>query len=381
MTLALAAWMTGVVIVCLFASLLGAPARAAALAAALALAPALVTLLLAPRSGENAAASILLGSWIAAASAAVALTGGALSPLAVLFALPTAFAFRLFSRARAMETLALSIAGYAVSALSANAVPVLFAPVAPGSFAVLSLTLAGWLVATTRPVRAAPGPSADVRRIGEVAHELRTPINHILGFAQVMQQQLFGPLDGKYAEYAGHIVDAGRRMNALATDWLDMARLDAGRYDVTRERFDLAMLLRDAVDAASIGANWQGEIAHEGADDEIGIDADPRAVRQIVDNLVTNAAKFTPKGGRIVVRLTTGPRAVAIEVIDNGPGLSAADKRRLARPFERGAGVGAIEGAGLGLTLVKALAQAHGGRFEILDAEGGGARMRVLLPV
>ncbi len=170
-------------------------------------------------------------------------------------------------------------------------------------------------------------------------------------------------------------------MNALATDWPDMARLDAGRYDVTRERFDLAMLLRDAVDAASIGANWQGEIAHEGADDEIGIDADPRAVRQIVDNLVTNAAKFTPKGGRIVVRLTTGPRAVAIEVIDNGPGLSAADKRRLARPFERGAGVGAIEGAGLGLTLVKALAQAHGGRFEILDAEGGGARMRVLLPV
>ena len=78
MTLALAAWMTGVVIVCLFASLLGAPARAAALATALALTPALVTLLLAPRSGENAAASILLGSWIAAASSAVALTGGAL---------------------------------------------------------------------------------------------------------------------------------------------------------------------------------------------------------------------------------------------------------------------------------------------------------------
>lgn len=375
---ALAAWMTGVVIVCLFASLLGAPARAAALAVVLALAPALVTLLLAPRSGENGAASILIGSWIAAASSAVALTGGALSPLAVLFALPTAFAFRLFSRARAMETLALSITGYAVSAVSANAVPMLFAPVAPGSFAVLSLTLAGWLVATT-PARAAPVASADVRRIGEVAHELRTPINHILGFAQVMQQQLFGPLDGKYAEYAGHIVDAGRRMNALATDWLDMARLDAGRYAITRERFDLAMLVRDAVDAASV-AGWTGEIAHEGADGEIGIEADARAVRQIVDNLVTNATKFTPAGGRIVVRLTTGPRAVAIEVIDNGPGLSAADKRRLARPFERGAGVGAIEGAGLGLTLVKALAQAHGGRFEILDADGGGARMRVLLP-
>lgn len=376
---ALAAWMTGVVIVCLFASLLGAPARAAALAAALALAPALVTLLLAPRSGENAAASILLGSWIAAASSAVALTGGALSPLAVLFALPTAFAFRLFSRARAMETLAMSIAGYAVAAMSANAVPMLFAPVAPGSFAVLSLTLAGWLVATT-PARAAPVASADVRRIGEVAHELRTPINHILGFAQVMQQQLFGPLDAKYAEYAGHIVDAGRRLNALATDWLDMARLDAGRYAITRERFDLAMLVRDAVDAASLVAGWTGEIAHEGADAEIGIEADARAVRQIVDNLVTNATKFTPQGGRIVVRLATGPRAVAIEVIDNGPGLTAADKRRLARPFERGAGVGAIEGAGLGLTLVKALAQAHGGRFEILDADGGGARMRVLLP-
>jgi signal transduction histidine kinase len=134
------------------------------------------------------------------------------------------------------------------------------------------------------------------------------------------------------------------------------------------------------VDAASVASKWRGDIRAEGADEAMPIDADARAVRQILDNLIVNATKFSPEGGAIVVRLARGPRAIAIDVIDNGPGLSDADKARLAQPFERGAGVGAVEGAGLGLTLVKALAHAHGGRLEIRDAPGGGALMRVLLP-
>jgi signal transduction histidine kinase len=371
-------WMAGAVIVCVVASLLGAPLRAAGLTAAIALAPALVTLLLAPRSGENWAATSLIGSWAAAAAAAVALTGGALSPVGATLLLAPALAMRLFGPGRAAEAAFLAVAGYAVATMSASAAPRFFEAVAPGAFTVLSLAFGGWLIAAT-PLRTR-APSPEVRRIGEVAHELRTPLNHILGFAQVMQQQLFGPLAPKYAEYVDLIVESGTRMNALASDWLDMARLDAGRYEVTPERFDLAMLVRDAVDAAGIAAKWQGEIVTEGADDALPIDADARAVRQILDNLIVNATKFTPEHGKIVVRLASGPRAIAIDVVDNGPGLSDADKGRLSRPFERGEGVGAVEGAGLGLTLVKALAHAHGGRFEILDAPGGGALMRVLLP-
>lgn len=378
---ALWGWMGAAVIVCALASILGVSSRAASLAAAIAIAPALVTFLLAPRSGENGAASMLIGSWIAAAGAACALTGGALSPVATTLLIGPALALRLYGPARAAEAACLAVAGYAIAALCASAVSTPFAVVAPGSFTVLSLAFSGWLIATAKPsAPVAAAASPEVRRIGEVAHELRTPLNHILGFAQVMQQQLFGPLAPKYAEYIDLIVESGRRMDALATDWLDMARLDAGRYDVTPERFDLARLARDAVDAASIASTWKGEIITQGADDPLPIDADARAVRQILDNLIVNATKFTPDGGAIVVRLASGARAIAIDVIDNGPGLSAADKLRLARPFERGAGVGAVQGAGLGLTLVKALAQAHGGRLEILDAPGQGALMRVLLP-
>jgi cell cycle sensor histidine kinase DivJ len=377
---ALWGWMAGAVIVCVFASLLGAAPRAAALAAALALAPALATLLLTPRSGENGAASMLIGSWIAAASAATALTGGALSPVSVVFAIAPALALRLFGTGRAAEAACLSVVGYAISAWSANAVDGPWTAVAPGSFTVLSMAFAGWLIASTR-MRTAPAASPEVRRIGEVAHELRTPLNHILGFAQVMQQQLFGPLAPKYAEYVDLIVSSGRRMNALATDWLDMARLDAGRYEITPERFDLSHVVREAVEAAGVASEWKGEIAAENAEAPMPIDADARAVRQILDNLIVNAMKFTPPDGRITVRLTAGPRAIAIDVIDNGPGISDADKRRLSRPFERGAGVGAVEGAGLGLTLVKALARAHRGSLDILDAPGGGALMRVRLPV
>ncbi|MBT9446519.1 MAG: HAMP domain-containing histidine kinase [Hyphomonadaceae bacterium] len=378
--LALWGWMAAVVIVCVFASLLGAPVRASGLTAAIALAPAFVTLLLAPRSGENWAAASLIGSWVAAASAAVALTGGAASPVSATLLIAPALATRLFGPGRAAEAAFLAVAGYAAAAASASAASPPFAAVAPGAFTVLSLAFGGWLIAAT-PLRGQTrAPSPEVRRIGEVAHELRTPLNHILGFAQVMQQQLFGPLAPKYAEYVDLIVESGTRMNALASDWLDMARLDAGRYDVTPERFDLAMLARDAVDAATIASKWNGEIVTQDADAALPIDADARAVRQILDNLIVNATKFTPEGGRIVVRLASGPRAIAIDVLDTGPGLSDADKARLSRPFERGEGVGAVEGAGLGLTLVKALAHAHGGRFEILDAPGGGALMRVLLP-
>jgi cell cycle sensor histidine kinase DivJ len=381
----LAGWMAGAVLVCLVASLIGAPLRAAALAAVLALAPALATLLLAPRSGEIGAASIVVCSWVAAGSAAVALTGGTQSPVAATLVIAPALALALFGPLRAAEAAGLAVVGYATAAASSAAAGIAYPAVAPGSFAALSLALCGWLLASMRSRAPALRSSAETRRIGEVAHELRTPLNHILGFAQVMREQLFGPLAPRYVEYVDHIIDSARRMNGLATDWLDMARLDAGRYAITKERFDLALLVRDAVDAASLAAAKEHALAHEGADDALPIEADARAVRQILDNLVVNAAKFTPPGGRIVVRLTAGPRAIAIDVLDEGPGFSEEDKRRLARPFERGAGVGAVEGAGLGLTLVKALAQAHGGRLDILDAPRtnvtrGGALMRVLLP-
>ncbi len=383
--------MAAVVIVSVFAFLLGAPARACALAAALGLAPAVSTILLAPRWGENWAAGISIDSWSIAAAAAVSLTGGAASPVASLFLIAPALALRLFGPARARESVCLSVLAFAAAAMAGAAVPATGTAVTPGAFTVLTLAFAGWLIvrppprviAPARTVTAeAPAPDAMLRRFAEAAHELRTPLNHIVGFAEIMQRQMFGPLPAKYAEYVDLILSSGKRMSALATDWLDMGRLDAGRYEVHREPIDLATVARDAVRDMQLAAGEKDQmITLMGADFPAPFDADPRALRQILDNLIANAIKFAPDGGRIVVRLIVGSHAAVFDVEDDGAGISAADKARLGQAFVRGAGVGAIEGAGLGLMLVKALAAAHGGRLDVLDAEGGGALMRVILPV
>ena len=391
---ALWGWMGTVVIVSLFAFLLGAPLRGCALAAAVGLAPAVSTLLLAPRWGENWAATVAVDGWSIAAAVAVSLTGGATSPVSSLFLIGPALGLSLFGPARAAEATGLAVLAFALSAVAAAAAPVAGVAVAPGAFTVLALAFAGWLIATASPRagRRRPAPvsppapaaagDATVRRFAEAAHELRTPLNHILGFAEIMQRQMFGPLPAKYAEYVDLIVSSGKRMNALATDWLDMARLDAGRYEIRREPLDLAPIAREAVRAGQLGAADKNQsITLMGADFAAPFDGDGRALRQILDNLIANAVKFAPDGGRIVVRLIAGSHAAVIDVEDNGAGVSEADKARLGEAFERGAAVGDVEGTGLGLALVKALAGAHGGRLDVLDAPDGGALMRVILPV
>lgn len=390
---ALVGWMAAVVIVCLFAVMVGSSARATATAAVLALAPAVATLLLASRWSEKWARAIALDSWIAAAAAAVAVTGGVASPAAAAFAIAPAAALRFEGPARAAEATALCVLAFAVAAALAAVADVRWDAPAPGAFTVLSLAFAGWLVAAPRATSVRPAPSSFpreeaepdasrfARRFAEAAHELRTPLGHITGFAEIMQRQMFGPLPAKYAEYVDLILDSARRMTALATDWLDLGRLDAGRYTIVREPVDLAELVRDAAEAARLAASARRQsVRTSGADSAAPFNADPRAVRQILDNLLANAVKFTPEGGDIVARLIVGPNAAVLDVEDNGPGLPAADKARLGRAFERGPATAAAEGAGLGLALVGALAEAHGGRLDMLDAEGGGALMRVILP-
>jgi signal transduction histidine kinase len=389
--LALWGWMGAIVVISLFAMALGAPARTCGLAAALGLAPALATLLLTPRWGQNWAGAIAIDSWTAAAAAAVALTGGVASPLSALFLVGPALALRLGGASRAGDAAAIAVLGFALAALTGAWGGVAANPPAPGAFVVLALAFAGWLIAAPltpapRP-RPAPEPEprkddAMVQRFAEAAHELRTPLGHIMGFAEIMQRQVFGPLPAKYAEYVDLIMESSRRMHLLASDWLDAGRLQAGRYSIHREEIDLARLVREAAEAARFAASAKDQrVSIVGADQETPFHADARALRQILDNLLANAVKFAPAGGAIVARLIPGPNAAILDVQDNGPGIPLAERERLGRAFERGLDVGGVEGAGLGLSIAAALAQAHGGRLDILDAEGGGALMRVVLPV
>ena len=139
-----------------------------------------------------------------------------------------------------------------------------------------------------------------------VSHELRTPLNAIIGFSDMMRSRLFGPLPGKYAEYADLIHDSGQHMLDLIGDVLDMSKIDAGKYDLHYESFEAAAVARSSVkmiqpmaDAAKVRLDVNID-----DEDDLLIEADRKALRQILLNLLSNAIKFSPQGGAVTLSLS-----------------------------------------------------------------------------
>jgi len=221
------------------------------------------------------------------------------------------------------------------------------------------------------------------RFLANMSHELRTPLNAIMGFSDIMRTQMFGPLTGKYAEYVGLIHESGRHLLDLINDVLDMSKIQAQRYELTREIFDIrepvsAALRLLRVQADEAGVKLRGSLPTV----LIEANADRRALKQIVINLVSNAIKFTLAGGQITVNLHAYGDILDLSVIDNGIGISADDLRRLGRPFEQvGDTTRQIGGTGLGLSLVRAFAELHGGEMIIESRLGEGTTVTVRLPV
>jgi len=218
-----------------------------------------------------------------------------------------------------------------------------------------------------------------------VSHELRTPLNAIIGFSDMMRSRLFGPLPGKYAEYADLIHDSGQHMLDLIGDVLDMSKVDAGKYELQYGTFDAADVIRSSVkmirpSADAVAVEIDTEIV---ANHELIIDADRKAVRQMLLNLLSNAVKFTPKGGKIEVKATTENDMLNISVSDNGMGMSPEELGRIGEPYAQGESADMIEtrGTGLGLSLVKSLADLHKGRFAVTSQKGEGTVVDIYLPL
>jgi cell cycle sensor histidine kinase DivJ len=194
---------------------------------------------------------------------------------------------------------------------------------------------------------------------------------------------MFGPLTGKYSEYVVLIHESGRHLLDLINDVLDMSKIQAQRYELTRETFDIrepvsAALRLLRVQADEAGVKLRGSLPTG----LIEANADRRALKQIVINLVSNAIKFTPAGGQITVNLQAYGDILDLSVIDNGIGISAEDVSRLGRPFEQvGDTTRQIGGTGLGLSLVRAFAELHGGEMIIESRLGEGTTVTVRLPV
>ena len=231
--------------------------------------------------------------------------------------------------------------------------------------------------------RAKEGNRAKSEFLANISHELRTPLNAILGFSEVMQQRLFGPLGAEqYDEYVGDIRDSGTFLLNVINDILDMSKIEAGRMELSPERVDIHEVLDDALRLVS-GQAEAGELTLvQKVPEGLVIEADRRALKQIMLNLLSNAVKFTNKGGRVEVTAKALPRSVVIMIHDNGIGIAPHARGRLGRPFEQVQSQFTKDhhGSGLGLAIARSLAQLHGGSLKLRSREGAGTLVAVRLP-
>ena len=216
-----------------------------------------------------------------------------------------------------------------------------------------------------------------------MSHELRTPLNAIMGFADIMRERIFGPLPGKYVEYADMIHDAGSHLLDLINDILDMSKIEAAKYELAIEALDArepvqAALRLMRLQADDAGVQLRGVLPSA----PLEVDADRRALKQITLNLISNALKFTPRGGLVTVSLQAIAGALELTVADTGIGIAQGDLDRLGRPYEQaGDADQQAKGTGLGLSLVRAFAELHGGEMSIESRLGEGTAVSVRLPV
>nr|WP_295237965.1 ATP-binding protein [uncultured Brevundimonas sp.] len=249
----------------------------------------------------------------------------------------------------------------------------------------LSLLARKYEVAMTR---AEAANQAKSEFLANMSHELRTPLNAINGFSEIMASELFGPLNEKYKGYAGDILKSGQHLLSLINDVLDMAKIEAGKMTLHYEPVSLREVCEDAVRLMRGKVQEAGlKIAVE-AGDLPDIEADQRGVKQVMLNLISNAVKFTPEGGSIVVSLkpfvgAQGEDRVRVACADTGIGIAPEDLVRLARPFEQVEGQHSktTQGTGLGLALTKSLIEMHGGQLSMESQPGVGTVVSFDLPV
>ena len=220
--------------------------------------------------------------------------------------------------------------------------------------------------------------------LANMSHELRTPLNAIIGFSEIMESGMFGPLGaGKYQEYCRDIRDSGRYLLDVIDDILDMSKIEAGRIRLDHEEIELDTMLADAMRVVSGRAEEKHLTLTAEIDPDVHFQADRRAFKQIVLNLLTNAVKFTPEGGRVRVlgRMTAGAVMVAIE--DTGIGIPKSALRKLGRPFEQVESqlTKSHQGSGLGLAIARSLTELHHGVMRINSKPGTGTTVLLRLPL
>lgn len=220
--------------------------------------------------------------------------------------------------------------------------------------------------------------------LANISHELRTPLNAIIGFSEIMESGMFGDLGSeKYYEYCRDIRESGQHLLDVINDVLDMSKIEAGRFGITRQTIDIDKVVLDAMRVITPRAEEKSIALRAEAATGVTVEVDRRALKQILLNLLSNAVKFTPAGGRITVRTRAVGGAMNLYIEDTGIGIPKEALPKLGRPFEQVESQfsKSHKGSGLGLAISRSLTELHGGAMRIRSTVGAGTVVLVRLPL
>jgi len=219
--------------------------------------------------------------------------------------------------------------------------------------------------------------------LANMSHELRTPLNAIIGFSEVLAEKMFGDVNDKQAEYLQDILESGRHLLSLINDILDLSKIEAGHMELEPADFDLPSAIDNALTLVRERATRRGITLRSTIDEQLGlIRGDERKVKQVLLNLLSNALKFTPEGGRIDVGAGLHDEVAEVSVADTGIGIAPADQEAVFEEFRQvGAAERKAEGTGLGLALSRKFVELHGGKIWVQSELGRGSTFTFTLPV
>jgi len=217
--------------------------------------------------------------------------------------------------------------------------------------------------------------------LSTMSHELRTPLNAVLGFSELLADDHYGPLNDKQRRYVGHIHSGGQHLLKLINDILDLSKIEAGRLELAIEEVPVAAAFAEVLSALRPLAEKKSQSVVQECIEKLAVRADSMRFKQILMNLLGNAIKFTPEGGRIELAAHSVDSKVRVEVRDTGPGIPPEEQKRIFESFYRLRQSGqAPEGTGLGLAITQRLVELHGGELNMESLPGQGSCFFFSLP-
>jgi signal transduction histidine kinase/DNA-binding response OmpR family regulator len=217
--------------------------------------------------------------------------------------------------------------------------------------------------------------------LSTMSHELRTPLNAVLGFSDLLTEERYGPLNDRQRRYIAHIHTGGKHLLTLINDILDLSKIEAGRLQLAIESVRVKTSFAEVVDAMRPLADKKSQSLVVNPTTDLSVRADAVRFKQVLMNLIGNAIKFTPEGGRIELTAQPLGDVVRVDVRDSGPGIPPQEQQRIFEAFYRSTQTGkGIEGTGLGLAITQRLVELHGGRLGLESRLGLGSCFYFTLP-